>query len=151
MSELTLDLPPSDEGRWARLRRSRPVGLTAKLAVIGLVVWVLSSGLSLLQDLVHERESRLNEVTEEIQSLWGYPQRVSGPVLVVPYGRPGDAPGIDNLEPLGTALFLPTRLALDAALDPQVRQPQDRVGYPHHQHLSETTVGAVSDPSSTDS
>lgn len=56
-----------------------------KLAVIGLLVLVLLIPLLMAGGLVSERHSRARGVRAEVARIWGQPQRLNGPFLVVPY------------------------------------------------------------------
>ncbi len=56
-----------------------------KLAVIGMLILVLLIPLFMAGGLVSERHSRARGVRAEVARIWGQPQRLNGPFLVVPY------------------------------------------------------------------
>ncbi len=68
------------------LQPRRPgASAAAKVALIALLGLVLLIPLFLVWDIIGEREARHDEVVARIGEGWGGPQRVSGPILVIPY------------------------------------------------------------------
>lgn len=61
--------------------------LFLKVLVIGLVLILISVPLSLIGSIVHERQQRQNEAVREIGASYAGPQRLLGPVLVMPYSE----------------------------------------------------------------
>jgi len=60
-------------------------GSTAHMVVIGFFMLLLLIPLSMVQDLVNERQRTRIEAVEEVRRDWAYTQYVGGPVLVFPY------------------------------------------------------------------
>ena len=58
---------------------------TAKLLVISALALALLIPASMVTSLIQERMARKSEVTGEINSKWGRPQTITGPVLSIPY------------------------------------------------------------------
>lgn len=95
--------------------------LTVKLLVIGGLLLVLLIPVSLVQDLIREREGRKAEAVSEIASKWGAAQTVTGPVLAVPYRRSVAREDGSRRVETHVAWFLPTALDVGGALQPEVR------------------------------
>jgi inner membrane protein len=58
-----------------------------KIITIFFLILILFIPLSMVKDLIREREYRKENVIEEIASKWGRDQTVAGPVLTVPYKK----------------------------------------------------------------
>lgn len=58
---------------------------TAKMIMVGVLTLVLLIPLALVQDLISERSSRKNEVTQEVTQTWGKDIQLMGPILKIPY------------------------------------------------------------------
>ncbi|MDJ0947223.1 MAG: cell envelope integrity protein CreD [Kiloniellales bacterium] len=101
------------------------------LAVVGASLWPLG----IIRGLIEERQTRQDRVIAEITASWGGAQRIVGPVLVLPFGKPeapafadGGNPGSEGPSEdggengrSGEAYLLPERLKIDAKLDAEVR------------------------------
>src|SRR6185369_3755071 len=59
--------------------------ITVKLMSIGFLVLILLIPSSWIQDLMHERQSRAEEVVQEVSRKWSGSQTLSGPILVIPF------------------------------------------------------------------
>ena len=59
--------------------------ITVKLVSIGFLVLILLIPSSWIQDLMNERQSRAEDVMQEVSSKWSGSQTLSGPILVIPY------------------------------------------------------------------
>ena len=90
---------------------------TKRAVFLGLLMLVLLIPLSMIEDLVAERENRKLEVDAEITSQWGGPQTILGPILVVPYRYVTEAGDTSAAPRMGTSqlYFLPKHL--DIATD----------------------------------
>ncbi len=55
-----------------------------KVILIGAVIGLLMIGITLITELVNEREGRFREAAEDIGSTWGHPQTVAGPYIRLP-------------------------------------------------------------------
>jgi inner membrane protein len=88
---------------------------TKRAVFLGLLMLVLLIPLSMIEDLVYEREDRKLEVDSEITSQWGGPQTILGPILVVPYRYVSEAGDATSSAPrMGTSqlYFLPKHLSI---------------------------------------
>jgi inner membrane protein len=66
------------------VRRFR-TSITAQLLIMGALTLLLMFPLSLIKDLITEREIRQNEVVHELNDKWGNDILLYGPILKVPY------------------------------------------------------------------
>src|SRR5437867_23939 len=102
--------PPSDMTAWAC-----EIMPPHKLALVGLIVFAVIIPNLLISELIAERERRQTSVESEFTRVWGPPQQILSPILVVPY-RSG---------PLLVRQFVrlaPTSLSVAANLQPQERK-----------------------------
>src|SRR5262249_44054488 len=86
-----------------------------KVALISLIVFAAIIPNLLISALIAERETRQGSVEQEFTRVWGPPQQVYSPILVVPF-RSG---------PMMTRQFVrlaPTNLTVVASLQPQERK-----------------------------
>lgn len=92
-----------------------------KILLIAGLALALLIPLALVQDLVGEREDRLRQVVREIGDLWGRPQTLAGPLLLVPASRVQvDEQGRrTRLEE--QLVLLPDVYHVEAALEPERR------------------------------
>jgi inner membrane protein len=59
--------------------------VTFHMVIIGVFMMLLLIPLSMIKDLIKEREQTNKEAMEEIRKSWAYTQEIAGPVLAVPY------------------------------------------------------------------
>lgn len=97
--------------------RSFTGSFTARLFLIGFLIFILLVPLVMIGFLIDERKDRYHEAQNEITSKWGQSQLLIGPVLRVSY-RPlvKNAPG-----PLQYVNIFPENLTIDADANPEVR------------------------------
>ena len=93
-----------------------------KVAAIGFLTLILLIPMAMIQELVMERRARQKEATNEISSKWGYEQRLTGPILVVPYKTfEYDKDTKKTIEIGHLAYFLPEELKVNGTLTPEIR------------------------------
>jgi len=81
--------------------------------LIGLLILVLLIPLAIVYGLINEREVRAMEVRGEVGRIWGPPQQITGPFVIVPYSvrvesNQGDKVIVQIVE--RRAVFAPERL-----------------------------------------
>jgi inner membrane protein len=98
--------------------------ITVKLVSIGFLVLILLIPSAWIQSLIAERESRAATAMEEVASKWSGSQTVSGPVLVIPFVRyekvDRGKDGIESIQHVEKAYFLPDELNVNAKVAPEV-------------------------------
>jgi inner membrane protein len=119
---------------------------TKRAVFLGLLMLVLLIPLSMIEDLVYERENRKLEVDSEITSQWGGPQTILGPILVVPYRYVSEAgDGTSGAPRLGTSqlYFLPKHLtiATDVKAERRAKSIYDVLVYGGTANLTGDFVG----------
>lgn len=89
-----------------------------KVIVVAVLIVVMLLPINLVKSLVEERESNERAVQDEISQKWGGRQKVSGPVLVLPYQT-----GMDkNQNPVVSyAYFLPDEFKVDGDINTEER------------------------------
>lgn len=127
-------------GRMSWLRRS----MTFRAAVVAILVLLLLIPLSMVQELIREREYRKQEAMDEVSATWGRAQTITGPWISVPYST-NERVQLDNgrsemREVTRYAHFLPDALDARATLDPEKRHRgiYDVVVYKGHMVLQAT-------------
>ncbi|MFC1669255.1 cell envelope integrity protein CreD [Spirochaetota bacterium] len=84
--------------------------------VIGLLI-----PLFMVSDIVSEREKRRGEAEREVSGKWGFSQRVTGPILTIPYKiYYKDKKNILRMK-IKNAYFLPRSLKIDGKITPEKR------------------------------
>jgi inner membrane protein len=94
-----------------------------KVAAISFLTLMLLIPMSMIQSLVMERQARQMEATTEISSKWGFQQKISGPILTVPfqtYDLDKDSKRVNIVRHM--AYFLPEQLKISGDLKPEVRK-----------------------------
>lgn len=92
-----------------------------KLTVIGVLIAVLMVPTLLILNLIHERETRRDEVIAEIGGKWGLPQKLSGPFLTIPFEQTGPGPDQKPVSTLRALHLLPDSLNVTGQLIPETR------------------------------
>ncbi len=72
-------------GLGERLVNKVRTSATVRLFLIGILVLILLIPSGMIQSLVYERQSTHDEAINEISNKWGLEQRITGPVLMVPF------------------------------------------------------------------
>lgn len=102
-------------------------GIYLKMLLLCVVVAFAAAALAMIESTVGERRQRQARVATEIGAAWGNPQRVVGPVLVVPYtyrvaiDLPGGEGRVRQDVRTGTLYLLPENLNIETGLDPEER------------------------------
>jgi inner membrane protein len=94
--------------------------MALKGGVIFLLILLLVIPTVLINELVHERQRRLEEAVREVSSKWADRQTISGPIITVPfleYYR--DSLGVHSYKRY--AHVLPDNLKIDGTLAPEMR------------------------------
>jgi len=86
-----------------------------KLALIGLIVFAVIIPNLLISELIAERERRQASVESEFTRVWGPPQQILSPILVVPYQS-------GRVSARQFVRLAPTSLSVAASLQPQERK-----------------------------
>jgi inner membrane protein len=111
---------------------ARRRSLFVKVAAIGCLLVLLHIPLVMTRGVLRDRQSYQMQATEEVSGVWGREQRVTGPLLAVPYTYRGIASRQKLVngqwttveEPAMTsavAYFLPDELTIDSVVEPDVR------------------------------
>ncbi|MCC6839162.1 MAG: cell envelope integrity protein CreD [Flavobacteriales bacterium] len=113
------EAPRPDRLGW--LRRS----MTFRAVVVAVLVLLLLIPLSMVEELIREREYRKEEAINEVGASWGGNQVLTGPYLSVPYQatvRVDLENGRSEMREMTQyAHFLPERLEVNSALEPEQR------------------------------
>ena len=95
--------------------------VSIKAAVIGGLVLVLLIPVSMINGVVHDRESVHQQARWDIMRAWGHPQLLAGPVLIVPYTlRRVDSMGKEFIEER-QLYVLPETLSYETDVRPEIR------------------------------
>jgi inner membrane protein len=109
-------------GLFERLNTWIQESIMVKLLSIGFLVLILLIPSSWIESLIIERQSRADGVMNEVASKWSGSQRLSGPVLVIPYKRQEvidrGKQGIEIIEHIEKAYFLPDKLNITGDVTP---------------------------------
>jgi len=94
-----------------------------KVTAISFLSLLLLIPMAMIMSLVSERQTRQTEATTEISSKWGFQQRLTGPILSIPYetydlDKDNKRVNIDR----HMAYFLPDNLNVTGELNPEIRK-----------------------------
>ncbi|MBI3258002.1 MAG: cell envelope integrity protein CreD, partial [Ignavibacteriae bacterium] len=101
--------------------------ITIKLIVIGILIALLMIPVSMIENLIGERQYRQEEAIKEVSSKWGEKQTVTGIVLTIPYRiytkqfEAGSTEKFKLIESKGMAHFLPESLKIKGDILPETR------------------------------
>ena len=103
----------------------RKIPIYFKMAALLFLILILLIPIGIIDGLVGERQMRQHAVRAEISEIWGRAQSVFGPVLILPYRQPVETTDGDGNVTVshreGRAFILPERLAVEAAVAPEIR------------------------------
>jgi inner membrane protein len=130
------------------LRRS----MTMRALLVAILVLLLLIPLSMVQDLVREREARKDDVVREVGATWGESQTITGPLISVPFSSTvrvdlGDG-RYEMRDQTQYAHFLPEQLDVETTLDPEKRHRgiYDVVVYKGHVAMKLSFAHLTEDP-----
>lgn len=101
--------------------------ITIRLMTIGILILLLLIPVSMVENLIKERETRHTEAIAEVSSKWGEQQTITGLVLTVPYKTYEKVYSKDNadkynlVESIKYAHFLPDVLNISGDIFPEIR------------------------------
>jgi len=96
--------------------------ITFKLLSIGILILILLIPQSMINDLIIEREGRMEETVHEVTDMWSRGQTITGPILTVPYKVYLESEDKKSLvEVVKNATFLPDQLTVESNIEPEVR------------------------------
>ena len=98
--------------------------IMVKLFSIGFLILILLIPTSWIEDLIYERQNRADAVIEEVADKWSGSQKISGPVLVIPFihkevidrGKEGKV----IQQTIEKAFFLPENLEITGDVSPEI-------------------------------
>ena len=101
-----------------------------RICVIGIIILVMLIPFNMIISLINERQNRRNDVVKEINSMWAYNQKLTGPVIDIPYkvlteSEYTDDSGkkrIKRYESINYAHFLPEKLDIKGVINPEIRK-----------------------------
>lgn len=95
--------------------------ITFKALVVGALILIMLIPNSMIQGLILERKIRSKEVTQEISEKWSLAQKVTGPILVIPYTKKTIGMGDQEVVTEHTLYFTPNELNVEVELFPEER------------------------------
>ncbi len=107
-----------------RLNEKISQSITFKLISIGILIIILLIPQSMINDLIIEREARMQETIHEVTDMWSGSQTLTGPVLTIPYKAYIEKEENNTVriqEVTRIATFLPENLKIEAEVQPEER------------------------------
>lgn len=101
--------------------------ITIRLITIGILILILLIPVSMIENLIREREYRRDDAIREVCSKWGERQTIKGLVLSVPYIVYTKVYDKDDnikyklIKTIEYAHFLPDELNIEGFIKPEVR------------------------------
>jgi inner membrane protein len=95
--------------------------LTIRILTICFLILLLLIPTLMVQDLINERESRGRDAKQEVSSVWGQVQTLSGPIVSVPYRKHYVNDKNEMYTQIEYAHFLPELLEVKGEIVPEKR------------------------------
>ena len=101
--------------------------ITVRLITIGILILFLMSPITMVEEIISERESTKMAAVDEVSSKWGREQTIKGLVLTIPYKTYSKEYEDDTkekfslVETIGYAHFLPDDLTIKGDIKPELR------------------------------
>jgi inner membrane protein len=96
--------------------------ITFKLISIGILILLLLIPKAMINDLIIERERRMEETVHEVTDMWSGSQTITGPVLTLPYKIYYESEDKKTINEITrNATFLPDELNITSEVEPEVR------------------------------
>ncbi len=111
----------SDQSIFDKFNAWMSTSLTIRIVSIGFLILILLIPTLMVQDLITEREYRGNDVKNEVSSVWGKIQTLSGPIVSVPYRKQYINDKNKVYTQIEYAHFLPENLEIKGELIPEKR------------------------------
>ena len=111
-----------NESKPFKLRQWVKHSLFIKLASIGIIITLLMIPISLVKDLIRERNHSQASVINEVSGKWGKAQQIVGPVLTIPYKTFSKDSEGDVHEKIEYSHFLPEHLNINGTINPENRK-----------------------------
>ncbi|MBW1846553.1 MAG: cell envelope integrity protein CreD [Deltaproteobacteria bacterium] len=92
-----------------------------KIFTIFILILILLIPASMIQSLIYEREARKGEVIHEISSKWGNEQKITGPILTIPYKKFYKDKNSKISYTIRYMHFLPDALNFNCKIFPEIR------------------------------
>ncbi len=98
--------------------------IMVKLFSIGFLILILLIPTAWIDDLIYERQQRADAVIDEVADKWSGEQKLSGPVLVIPFKKleviDRGKDGKEIREKVEKAFFLPDNLEIIGEVKPEI-------------------------------
>lgn len=95
--------------------------VSTKVFFIGFLVLILLIPVSMIKDVIDDRQTVSRQAEDDIMRSWGYEQLVAAPILVLPYEYMEVTQYGNRLVTGGRLYVLPTDLKIDVELRPEIR------------------------------
>ncbi len=95
--------------------------ISIKLIIIGVLLLILLIPMTMIENLIEEREGRKHDVINEISYKWGNEQTVTGPFLSVPYKTTTTDKNGRKRTKIEYAYCLPDNLNVIGEINPEIR------------------------------
>lgn len=94
---------------------------TFRIAIIGVLVLLLLIPVSMVGELIYEREHTKRLAVAEISQKWGEQQTIAGPIISIPYKEYSKNENGEQVSIIRYAHFLPELLTVNGIIEPQIR------------------------------
>jgi inner membrane protein len=101
--------------------------ITVRLITIGILILLFMTPISMVEEIIMERESTKMQAVDEVSSKWGREQTIKGLVLTIPFKAYSKEYEDDTKEKftlketIGYAHFLPNELNISGDIQPEIR------------------------------
>ncbi|MFO7868930.1 MAG: cell envelope integrity protein CreD [Bacteroidales bacterium] len=109
-----------------RINKSIRTSITVRIITIIILILLLLIPVTMVQDLIRERKQRQDEAFREISSSWADEQKITGPVITIPYKqyekvKNANTQAYNLIETIEYAHFFPKTLSITSDISPKER------------------------------
>lgn len=110
---------PQETNGWFRFNQFLAESASIKLVVIGFIILLMLIPLTLMKDLMYERNNRHQSAIEEVSATWGGSQTITGLFITIPFFEkaPATTGNAVVLPVKSQATFLPDDLKIEAKIE----------------------------------
>lgn len=113
------NLHPVTLNLFERFNRWIQESIMVKLFSIGFLTIILLIPTTSIDDLIYERQNRADQVLYEVTDKWSGPQKVSGPILIIPF-KVHEMIDQTEYEKIEKSYFLPENLNVNGNVTPEI-------------------------------
>lgn len=126
-----------------RKRNNKSNAVTIKIILIALLIIALIIPITMVQNMITERNRTANEASAEVQQKWSKPQNITGPMLVIPYKEYIEQENKTRQAEIRYLYILPEELHISGNLETEDLKNEDYTILSFIVHLSNLPAHSI--------